>query len=72
MELVTGGRLTDVIKEKFEQNGKFTDNEASSLMRGILQAVSYMHEKNIVHRDLKPGIIYHESLQYNRKYLDLR
>lgn len=24
-------------------------------MRGILLAVSYMHEKNIVHRDLKPG-----------------
>lgn len=54
MELVSNGRLSDVIKERFEKNEKFSDNEASSLMRGILNAVSYMHDKNIVHRDLKP------------------
>ncbi len=57
MELVTDGRLSDVIKERFDNKGKFSDNEASSLMRGILSAVSYMHDKNIVHRDLKPGKI---------------
>jgi serine/threonine protein kinase len=56
MELVAEGRLTDVIKARFESSGKFSDNEASSLMRGMLNAVFYMHEKNIVHRDLKPGI----------------
>ncbi len=55
MELVKDGRLTDIIQEKFMKNGKFTDSEASSLMRGIMNAVSYMHDKNIVHRDLKPG-----------------
>jgi len=54
MELVSNGRLSDVIKERFEKIEKFSDNEASSLMRGILNAVSYMHDKNIVHRDLKP------------------
>lgn len=62
MELVTDGRLADLIKEKYAQNSKFTDYEASSLMRGILQAVSYMHDKNIVHRDLKPGKINFNSL----------
>jgi serine/threonine protein kinase len=56
MELVKDGRLSSIIKEKFKKNGKFTDNEASALMRGILSAVCYMHENNIVHRDLKPGI----------------
>lgn len=55
MELVDNGRLTDFIKEKFEKDGKFSDKEASALMKGILSAVSYMHEKNIIHRDLKPG-----------------
>jgi serine/threonine protein kinase len=58
MELVEDGRLYDVIKERYQTGGKFSDSEASSLMRGILNAVSYMHEKNIVHRDLKPGKIF--------------
>jgi len=56
MELVQGGRLTDLIKDKFKKHhGKFTDREASALLKGILSAVEYMHDKGIVHRDLKPG-----------------
>lgn len=56
MELVRGGRLTHIIKGKFEKNGKLTDKEASTLMRGILNAVAYIHDQDIVHRDLKPGL----------------
>ncbi len=55
MELVWGGRLTDLIKQKFDQCQRFSDKEASSLLKGILNAVAYIHEKGIVHRDLKPG-----------------
>ena len=55
MELVENGRLTDLIRDIFKEHGKFTDKESSALMRGILSAVAYMHEKGIVHRDLKPG-----------------
>ena len=57
MELVHGGRLTDLIRERVKSRVKFTDKEASSLMRGILSAVAYIHEKGIVHRDLKPDNI---------------
>jgi len=54
MELVDGGRLTDLIRKRFK-NGRFSDREASALIKSILSAVAYMHEKGIVHRDLKPG-----------------
>jgi serine/threonine protein kinase len=71
MELIKDGRLTDIIQEKFKQSGKFTDSEASALMRGILSAVTYMHDKNIVHRDLKPGkyidvMVVENILVYNK------
>lgn len=68
MELVKQGRLTDLIRDRVKQNSKFTDKEASALMKGILSAVEYMHEKGIVHRDLKPGINYY--LIYNYSSLD--
>lgn len=35
----------------------FTDIEASMIMKSLLSAIAYMHEKGIVHRDLKPDNI---------------
>jgi len=55
MELIQGGRLTDLIKSKKEANERFTDQESSAMMKGLLSAVAYIHEQGIVHRDLKPG-----------------
>lgn len=55
MELLTGGRLSDLITRvcKLEQR-RFTDNEASSIIRAILQGLSFMHSFGLMHRDLKP------------------
>lgn len=50
MELVTGGELFDRIVEK----GSYTEQDASKLIRQVLEAVFFMHEKGVVHRDLKP------------------
>lgn len=58
MELVTGGNL-----QSFMASKKLTEVQASSIMRGVLKAVNYMHSKNIIHRDLKPENILLTSLK---------
>lgn len=47
---VTGGELFDRIVEK----GSYTEQDASHLIKQILEAVDYMHSQGVVHRDLKP------------------
>ena len=54
MELLSGGELKSVIKHRYkQQKQKFSDLEASSLIKGILEGLSYIHERNFIHRDLK-------------------
>ncbi|KAK5008395.1 hypothetical protein LTR28_004039 [Elasticomyces elasticus] len=59
-ELLTAGDLFSFIEYK---GGKLPDIEAAVLLRQILKAVDYLHERNIVHRDLKPDNILMTSLR---------
>lgn len=49
-ELLKGGELLDRIRKK----SKFTESEASGILRKLVSAVSFMHSHGVVHRDLKP------------------
>jgi calcium-dependent protein kinase len=54
-ELCTGGELFDRIIAKTQSaEGHFSEHDAAVLVRDILDAINYCHEKGIVHRDLKP------------------
>ena len=50
MEIMGGGELFDRIVQKSYYNEK----DARDLVKILLDAIYYMHERNIVHRDLKP------------------
>lgn len=60
-ELCTGGELFEqILKEK-----NFTERKAAELMRQMLSAIAYCHEKKLVHCDLKPENIIFESNSNN-------
>ena len=46
-------KLSELISER----EKFSDEEASQILKCIFEAVEYLHNNNIVHRDLKPDNI---------------
>lgn len=52
MELLSGNELLERIR-KLE---RFTESEAADIMRQLVSAVKYLHDKRIVHRDLKPEV----------------
>ncbi len=57
MEKLPGGTLSQLIQERRSQNRRFSDIEASTLVRSLLEAVNYIHDADIIHRDIKPGTI---------------
>lgn len=62
---MTGGELFDRIVEK----GSYTERDASSLIRQVLEAVDYMHEQGVVHRDLKPENLLYYSPDEDSKIM---
>jgi serine/threonine protein kinase len=62
LELLNGGELLDRIRQK----ERFTEDEASQIMRTLVKAVHFMHSKGVVHRDLKPEVCFKK---YTKMYL---
>lgn len=56
-ELCEGGELFDEV----ERRGRFSERDAIEVMRALLAAINYCHQKKIMHRDLKPENILLES-----------
>jgi calcium/calmodulin-dependent protein kinase I len=50
LELVPEGELFDHLIT----NGVYTESDARSIVRQVLEGVDYMHKNGVVHRDLKP------------------
>lgn len=60
-EKYSGGELFDKIVENTSPEGCFSEARAARIMKSLLEAVHYLHQKGIVHRDIKPENILFES-----------
>jgi len=49
-EYLKGGELFEIIDER----GVFSESEAQSLIKSMVETLSYVHSQKIIHRDLKP------------------
>ena len=57
MELLEGGSLRDLILRRYINkniNYLFKESECSLIMKGVLEALNYLHKNKIIHRDIKP------------------
>jgi len=61
MEVVSGGEVFD----RIEKQGYFSEAEALSVMRQLMDAMRLLHNYGIVHRDLKPQNILYASNEPN-------
>ena len=60
MELIEGGSLRNFYRQRRRERTPITEEEASLVMKKLLSAVEYLHNKDIIHRDIKPGTnLYH-------------
>nr|XP_057939850.1 caM kinase-like vesicle-associated protein isoform X1 [Doryrhamphus excisus] len=65
-ELATGGDVFDWIQDQ----GNYTEKDASSVIRQVLEAVAYLHSLNIVHRNLKlENLMYYTENNHNKVVL---
>lgn len=57
MEWLKGGQLRQLMKETIKEGRTFTEEEASMIIKGIVEGIAYIHSNDTIHRDLKPGLL---------------
>jgi Protein kinase domain len=53
---ISGELFDRIIAKTQSPEGHYSERDAASLIRDILDAIAYCHSKEIVHRDLKPEV----------------
>ena len=66
-ELLSGGELF----ERLVNKGAYPEERGKILMKRILEAVAYLHERGIVHRDLKPENIVQSLFSFGNEGLSI-
>ena len=59
-----------MLKEVMKERGDFNEEEASVLIKGILEGLSYVHHLNYMHRDIKPENLIIDERTHSVKIID--
>ena len=73
MEFCNGGELSKALEKYIEKYGKpFSEEIVQHLMRQIIDAFKFMHERKIIHRDVKlDNILLNYETEEDKKNLNL-
>eukprot|EP00972_Heterocapsa_arctica_P072389 10691853-Heterocapsa_arctica.AAC.1 len=67
LERLEGGDLQQML----DKRGRFSEEQASYIMRQLLEALDYLHEEGVVHRDVKlANIMLEKQGEFEVKLID--
>eukprot|EP00347_Sterkiella_histriomuscorum_P016975 403351138 len=66
-EYMQGGELYDAMVAR----GNYNEKDAALIIKQLLQALAFLHQKNIVHRNIRAGnILFEDPKEINLKLID--